>query len=384
MATILVTGGAGFIGSAFVRSLLRRPTVPLPEGGSTEDLRVVVLDNLTYAGNLDNLAAVDSDPRLSFELGDITDRRRVRELFTQYHPSAVLNFAAESHVDRSIEDASAFIQTNIAGTFELLEAARMEFQEASTEAQSRFRFLHISTDEVYGSLGATGLFSEQTPYAPNSPYAASKAAADHLVRAYFHTYGLPSLVTNCSNNYGPFQFPEKLIPLMILNALEGKDLPIYGDGSNIRDWIFVEDHCEGLLQTLAKGRPGEKYNFGGNSEHSNLQVVDALCRTLEEAVPAAQNHHLQARGKSCYEDLKIFVADRPGHDWRYAIDDSKARRELDWAPNHDFSSGIQATVRWYLENSEWCRGIKEGTYQRQRLGLLNPTAAAPTTEGTDG
>ncbi|MCH9649496.1 MAG: dTDP-glucose 4,6-dehydratase [Deltaproteobacteria bacterium] len=377
MPTILVTGGAGFIGSSFVRQVLAQQTLALPGIEPQSEFRLVVLDSLTYAGNLDNLQTIAKDPRFLFEKIDITDRRAVRDCFERHRPSAVLNFAAESYVDRSIDDASAFIQTNITGTFELLEAARLQAPHSSPEEQSRFRFLHVSTDEVYGSLGATGLFTEQTPYAPNSPYAASKAAADHLVRAYFHTYGLPTLVTNCSNNYGPFQFPEKLIPLMILNALEGKDLPIYGDGSNVRDWIFVEDHCDGISRALTQGVPGEKYNFGGRSERSNLQVVDALCEVLEGEVPAAQNPHLRERGISRYQDLKVFVKDRPGHDWRYAIDDSKARRDLDWTSGHDFSSGLLATVRWYLSNISWCRRIQEGSYQGQRLGLISSDPSKP-------
>jgi dTDP-glucose 4,6-dehydratase len=346
METLLVTGGAGFIGSNFVRLVL-----------SETDARVVILDKLTYAGSLESLAGLLGSPRLAFEQEDIADRKAVRRLFAEHRPTAVVNFAAESHVDRSIEDASAFIQTNITGAFELLEAARHYLKEGAVEG---FRFLHVSTDEVYGSLGpADPAFSETTPYAPNSPYAASKASADHLVRAYHETYGLPALITNCSNNYGPYQFPEKLIPLMILNALEGKPLPIYGDGANVRDWLYVEDHCRGILTVLRHGRPGEKYNLGGRSERTNLQVVDTICDLLEEEMPGVS-----------YRDLKTFVADRPGHDRRYAIDDSKIRHELGWEPRHDFTTGMRATVRWYLANRAWCEAVQAGKYDRERLGLI--------------
>lgn len=359
MKTLLVTGGAGFIGSNFVRLALEDP-----------DHRVVVLDLLTYAGNLANLADVADDPRFVFVQGDVADRAAVRRVFAEHRPDAVLNFAAESHVDRSIEDASAFIRTNVTGTFELLEAARRYTAELADDDAGAFRFLHVSTDEVYGSLGEEGLFSETTPYAPNSPYAASKAGADHLVRAFRETYGLPTLLTNCSNNYGPYQFPEKLIPVMILNALEARDLPIYGDGSNVRDWIYVEDHCRGVLAALERGEPGEKYNLGGRSERSNLQVVDAICETLESQVPAAENPAMEARGLGDYKELETFVQDRPGHDWRYAIDDSKARRELGWSPEHDFASGLAETVRWYLDHRDWCEDVQSGGYRRDRLGLL--------------
>jgi len=342
METLLVTGGAGFIGCNFVRLVL-----------AETQARVVVLDKLTYAGSLENLADVLGDPRLVFIQGDIADRVEVRRAFAEHRPDAVVNFAAESHVDRSIEDAGAFIQTNIVGAFELLEAARRNMTEG-------FRFLHVSTDEVYGSLGPTGAFSETTPYAPNSPYAASKAGADHLVRAWHETYGLPALITNCSNNYGPYQFPEKLIPLMILNAMEGKSLPIYGDGGNVRDWIYVEDHCRGVFAALQKGRPGEKYNLGGRSERTNLQIVDALCEILDAERPAARS----------YKELKTFVPDRPGHDRRYAIDDEKARTELGWEPRQSFESGLRATVLWYLQNRAWCDAVQSGKYGRERLGLL--------------
>ena len=357
--TLLVTGGAGFIGCNFVRLAL-----------AETDARLLVLDKLTYAGSLENLAGVLDDPRLTFLQGDIADRREVRRIFAEHRPAAVVNFAAESHVDRSIDDASAFIQTNIVGTFELLEAARHHLGALSESARRGFRFLHVSTDEVYGSLGPTGAFDETTAYAPNSPYAASKAGADHLVRAYHETYGLPALLTNCSNNYGPYQFPEKLIPLMVLNALEGRPLPIYGDGGNVRDWIYVEDHCRGVLEVLRRGRPGEKYNLGGRSERTNLEIVDAICDALESERPAAGNPALNARGLTSYRELKTFVPDRPGHDRRYAIDDTKVRGELGWSPRHDLASGLRATVRWYLDNRAWCEAVQAGKYGRERLGVI--------------
>ncbi len=358
METLLVTGGAGFIGCNFVR-------LALGETGA----RVVVLDKLTYAGSLENLADVLADPRLVFVQGDIADRHDVHKVFAEHRPTAVVNFAAESHVDRSIDDASSFVQTNIVGAFELLEASRLYLGGQDAAGRERFRFLHISTDEVYGSLGPTGAFSETTPYAPNSPYAASKAGADHLVRAYHETHGLPALITNCSNNYGPYQYPEKLIPLMLLNALEGKPLPIYGDGGNVRDWLYVEDHCRGILTVLERGTPGEKYNLGGRSERTNLQIVDTLCDLLERERPAADNPALAGRGIASYRDLKKFVTDRPGHDRRYAIDDGKIRQELGWEPRHDFESGIAATVRWYLSNLSWCEAVQSGRYGRERLGV---------------
>jgi dTDP-glucose 4,6-dehydratase len=330
---------------------------------------VVVFDKLTYAGNLANLAEVAEHPNYVFVRGDIADRDDVQGLFATHRPTALVNFAAESHVDRSIDDASAFVRTNVGGTFELLEGARRHVREAPADGRERFRFLHVSTDEVYGSLGPEGLFSEESPYAPNSPYAASKAAADHFVRAYHETYGLPALVTNCSNNYGPYQFPEKLIPLMIVNAVEGAALPIYGDGRNVRDWIYVEDHCRGILAALDRGAPGGKYNLGGASERTNVEVVDAICEALEGELPAAENPALAARGVGSYRELKTFVADRPGHDRRYAIDDAHARRELGWAPRHDFASGLTATVRWYLDHRDWCAEVQGGDGRRERLGL---------------
>ena len=344
MSTLLITGGAGFIGSNLVQHALDR----------TAD-RLVVVDKLTYAGSLANLEGPLKDPRVTFVRADIGDRAAMTRLFDEHRPDAVLNLAAETHVDRSIDSPQAFIDTNVVGTFVLLETAR-QFVARGRDA---FRFLHVSTDEVYGTLGPSGQFSEETPYAPNSPYAASKASADHLVRAYFHTYGLPVLITNCSNNYGPFQFPEKLIPLMILNAVEGRPLPIYGDGGNVRDWLHVEDHCEGILLALHKGRPGEKYNIGGGNERTNLQIVDRVCELVDRMKPAATSRRA----------LKTFVPDRPGHDRRYAIDASKIRRELGWTPRHTFEDGLEATVRWYLEHRDWCEQVQQGHYDRQRLGL---------------
>ncbi len=356
MPTWIVTGGAGFIGSNFVRHAL----------GATE-VELVVVDKLTYAGNPMSLDEVAEDPRFRLLEADIADRAAMRELFARTRPEAVLNFAAESHVDRSIDDPGIFLHTNIRGTFELLEASRALCDDDG--GPSDFRFLQVSTDEVYGTLGATGRFSETTPYAPNSPYAASKAAADHLVRAYGETYDLPVLITNCSNNYGPRQFPEKLVPLMILNALEGKDLPLYGDGGNVRDWLYVGDHCAGILEVLRHGRPGEKYNMGGDSERTNLEIVDTLCDLLEELRPAADNPALTGRGAATYSELKRFVADRPGHDRRYAVDPGKIRRELGWQPRHDLESGLRETVSWYLDNLEWCEAVQSGRYRRERLGL---------------
>jgi dTDP-glucose 4,6-dehydratase len=329
--------------------------------------RLVVVDALTYAGSLLNLKGALDDGRVTFVKADIADAGAMARVFAEHRPSAVMNLAAETHVDRSIDSPLPFVQTNIVGTFVLLEAARQFTAALSQGERARFRFVHISTDEVYGTLGADGLFSEETPYAPNSPYAASKASADHLVRVYFHTYGLPVIITNCSNNYGPYQFPEKLIPLMILNAAEGRSLPIYGDGGNVRDWLHVEDHCDGLLLVLEKGRPGEKYNVGGGNERTNLQVIDRLCETLERLRPAAANPALA--GKNGYSALRTFVPDRPGHDRRYAIDAAKIRRELGWAPRHTFEEGLAETVAWYLANREWCAGVQEGRYNRQRLGL---------------
>ena len=358
MSTWILTGGAGFIGSNLVRMIL----------GET-DARVVVVDKLTYAGNLQSLADCADNERFDFVRADITDRAALEAIFRQERPTAVLNLAAESHVDRSIEGPEEFIQTNVLGTFQLLDTARAYWAELSTDQAARFRFLHVSTDEVYGSLGNEGSFTEETLYAPNSPYSASKAGADHLVRAYLHTYGLPTLVTNCSNNYGPYQFPEKLIPLMILNALEGKELPIYGDGGNIRDWLYVDDHCRGILRVLEAGTVGEKYNIGGDSERTNLEIIEILCAELEAHRPAAENPAMRAQSKSAYGELKTFVPDRPGHDRRYAIDASKIKRDLSWRPEHDLASGLANTVAWYLENRPWWEAVLSGSYQRERLGL---------------
>ncbi len=355
----IVTGGAGFIGSNLVRLIL-----------DEHEARVVVVDKLTYAGNLQSLADCASHSRFHFVKADITDRAAMEKVFREHRPTAVMNLAAESHVDRSIEGPEAFIQTNVLGTFQLLDTARFYWSELARAEADAFRFLHVSTDEVYGSLGEDGFFTEETLYAPNSPYSASKAGADHLVRAYLHTYGLPTLVTNCSNNYGPYQFPEKLIPLMILNAMEAKPLPIYGDGGNIRDWLYVEDHCRGILRVLEAGRVGEKYNLGGDSERTNLQIVDILCQELEARLPAAENRAMRDEGKPDYRQLKTFVSDRPGHDRRYAIDAAKARRELGWTPAHDLASGLANTVAWYLEHRPWWEAVLSGSYKRERLGLI--------------
>jgi dTDP-glucose 4,6-dehydratase len=357
---VIVTGGAGFIGSNFVRRLL--------QGG---DSRVIVIDKLTYAGNLRSLDDVAGDPHFHFVRADIADREAVASVFREHRPTALVNFAAESHVDRSIEGPRAFVQTNVVGTFELLEAARAHCDEISREERAVFRFLHVSTDEVFGSLGPGGAFSETTPYAPRSPYSATKAGADHLVRAWYHTYGLPTLVTNCSNNYGPWQFPEKLVPLMILNALEGRPLPIYGDGGNVRDWLYVEDHCEAIRCVLEGARPGESFNIGGGAELSNLEMLDRLCAALEREVPAECNPALAARGIRHYADLRTFVEDRPGHDRRYAMDGRKLAAELGWRPAHDLESGLAATVRWYLCHRDWCDAVQARGYQRERLGLLS-------------
>jgi dTDP-glucose 4,6-dehydratase len=348
VGTLLITGGAGFIGSNLVHHALAH----------TGD-RLVVVDKLTYAGSLLNLEGPLKDPRVTFVRADIADRVAMTRVFEETRPDAVLNLAAETHVDRSIDSPHAFIDTNIVGTFVLLETARCSLDGRDVAEREAFRFLHVSTDEVYGTLGSSGLFSEETPYAPNSPYAASKASADHLVRAYSHTYGLPVLITNCSNNYGPFQFPEKLIPLMILNAVDGRPLPIYGDGGNVRDWLHVDDHCAGLLLVLRKGRPGEKYNIGGGNERTNLELVDRVCDILDAVKPAASSRRA----------LKTFVPDRPGHDRRYAIDATKIRRELGWTPRHTFEDGLETTVRWYLDHRGWCDAVQAGRYDRQRLGL---------------
>ncbi|MCG8487654.1 MAG: dTDP-glucose 4,6-dehydratase [Chromatiales bacterium] len=350
MKTILVTGGAGFIGGNFVHFLLSQQ----------DSLKVINLDALTYAGNLDTLKSLEDHPNHHFVQGKIQDQDLVSGLFERYKPDAVVNFAAESHVDRSIDGPAEFIDTNIGGTFNLLECARLHWQSLPQEERDSFRFLHVSTDEVYGSLGAEGLFTETTAYAPNSPYSASKAASDHLVRAWHHTYGLPVLTTNCSNNYGPYQFPEKLIPLFIQKALTGEQLPIYGDGSNVRDWLYVEDHCSAIWRVLEAGKPGEVYNVGGNNEMSNLEVVETLCALLDELAPDSEFKP--------HNQLKTFVNDRPGHDQRYAIDASKLERELGWTPLETFETGLRKTVQWYLENNLWCQRVLDGSYRGERLG----------------
>ncbi|WP_374380370.1 dTDP-glucose 4,6-dehydratase [Pseudomonas fluvialis] len=349
---ILVTGGAGFIGSAVVRHLLQNT----PH-------QVVNLDKLTYAGNLQSLPGASEHPAYRFEQVDICDAEGVARVLAEHRPDAVMHLAAESHVDRSIDGPAAFIQTNIIGTYTLLEACRQYWLGLCEEAQSRFRFHHISTDEVYGDLeGTTELFTEQTPYSPSSPYSASKASSDHLVRAWQRTYGLPVLITNCSNNYGPYHFPEKLIPHMILNALAGKPLPVYGDGAQIRDWLYVEDHARALVEVLTRGQPGATYNIGGHNEKRNLQVVETLCTLLDELVTE------KPAGISRFAELITFVQDRPGHDRRYAIDAGKIERELSWRPQETFESGLRKTVQWYLDNRSWWQNVLSGTYQLNRLG----------------
>ena len=341
---IVVTGGAGFIGSNFILQRLQ-----------DESAAIVNFDKLTYAGNPHNLESIAGDPRYDFVQGDIVDRELVRKTLARHQPRTIVHFAAESHVDRSIRGPDDFIHTNVNGTFALLEEVRAYWSGLGDEDRARFRFLHVSTDEVYGSLGPNDPpFSETTAYAPNSPYAASKAASDHLVRAYHHTYGLPTLTTNCSNNYGPFQFPEKLIPLLILNAQQGRPLPVYGDGKNVRDWLYVEDHCEAIAAVLARGKPGETYNIGGWNEKPNIEIVHRICDLLDEVCPA--------KGASRRE-LITFVKDRPGHDRRYAIDARKIERELQWKPRETFDTGLRKTVRWYLENDAWVRDVTSGSYR---------------------
>jgi dTDP-glucose 4,6-dehydratase len=351
VATLLITGGAGFIGSNLVHYLLGKQTTS----------RVVVYDRLTYAGNLDNLADVADDPRYHFVRGDICDREQVRSVLAETKPDVVYNLAAESHVDRSIDGPTEFVRTNVTGTFEMLDAARALLAREGEAFRRGFCFVHVSTDEVFGSLGGDGFFTETTQYAPNSPYAASKAGADHLVRAYFHTYGLPALTTNCSNNYGPYQFPEKLIPLTILNALEEKPLPIYGDGKNIRDWLYVVDHCEALLLAAEKGAPGQTYNVGGSNERTNISIAHCICDLLDRIAPR--------KSGASHRDLITFVTDRPGHDRRYAIDSAKIQHELGWKPHTSFAEGLEKAVQWYLGNRRWCERISQGVYRRERLGL---------------
>ncbi|SFR51218.1 dTDP-glucose 4,6-dehydratase [Marinobacter daqiaonensis] len=355
---LLVTGGAGFIGSAVIRHIIK----------NTDD-EVINLDKLTYAGNLESLAKVSESSRYTFEQVDICNSAEVDRVLAQHQPDAIMHLAAESHVDRSIDGPAAFIETNIVGTYTLLEAARRYWQGMDADRRENFRFHHISTDEVYGDLPHPGesddatehLFTETTAYAPSSPYSASKASSDHLVRAWMRTYGLPVLVTNCSNNYGPYHFPEKLIPLVILNALDGKPLPVYGKGDQIRDWLYVEDHARALYKVVTEGKPGETYNIGGHNEKQNIDVVHTICDILQELRPGALS----------YRDLITHVTDRPGHDMRYAIDASKIQQELGWAPEETFESGIRKTVEWYLNNLDWCQRVQDGSYQRERLGVTN-------------
>tara|TARA_E500000318_G_scaffold111120_1_gene128568 strand:+ start:2609 stop:3673 length:1065 start_codon:yes stop_codon:yes gene_type:complete len=347
----LVTGGAGFIGSAVIRFL-----------ASETKHKVLNLDKLTYAGNLETLAEIENSPRYQFIQGDICDRQLIEKLFAEHQPDVVMHLAAESHVDRSIDGPSDFIQTNIVGTAVMLECARDYYSSLTSERKSQFRFHHISTDEVFGSLGETGLFTEESNYDPSSPYSASKASSDHLVRAWHRTYGLPVLITNCSNNYGPYQFPEKLIPLMILNAIEEKSLPIYGDGQQIRDWLYVEDHARALYEVVQKGKIGETYNIGGNNEKTNLEVVETICDLLDELHPS------KSTKIESYKELITSVTDRPGHDRRYAIDAGKVFHELNWKPEESFETGLRKTVSWFLGNPKWCKVTTNSGYQRERLG----------------
>ncbi|MGD8234211.1 dTDP-glucose 4,6-dehydratase [Vibrio sp. TRT 1302] len=355
---LLVTGGAGFIGSAVVRHIIE----------NTND-EVVNIDKLTYAGNLESLISVADNSRYAFEHADICDAAAMARIFAEHKPDAVMHLAAESHVDRSITGPAAFIETNVVGTYTLLEATRAYWNTLSEEEQQAFRFHHISTDEVYGDLphpdevtegSELPMFLETTSYEPSSPYSASKASSDHLVRAWLRTYGLPTIVTNCSNNYGPYHFPEKLIPLVILNALEGKDLPIYGKGDQIRDWLFVEDHARALYRVVTEGKVGETYNIGGHNEKKNIEVVETICAILDALVPK----------ESAYSEQITYVQDRPGHDRRYAIDSSKMQRELGWTPEETFETGLRKTVQWYLDNLAWCKNVQDGSYQRERLGVV--------------
>ena len=348
-----VTGGCGFIGANFIQYLLKK----------TKPKSVINLDKLTYAGNQKNLADFEQDPRYIFVHGDICDAELVSKLFTEYQPNYIVNFAAESHVDRSIDGPAEFIQTNIVGTSVLLQESLKYYSTLKGKESERFQFHHVSTDEVFGSLSESGFFTEETPYDPSSPYSASKASSDHLIRAWHRTFDLPVLISNCSNNYGPYQFPEKLIPLMILNCLEEKPLPVYGTGENIRDWLYVEDHCDAIYTILQKGTIGETYNVGGNNEIKNIQIVEEICDVLNDIHPAGS-------GKS-YHELITFVKDRPGHDFRYAIDASKLKKEIGWEPKESFNTGIQKTIEWYLKNEEWWRIIQENTYKQERLGISN-------------
>lgn len=352
---IIITGGAGFIGSAVIRHII----------SNTQD-SVLNVDKLTYAGNLQNLREVKDSDRYRFVQADICNGQKMTELFKSFKPDAIMHLAAESHVDRSIDGPGDFIQTNIVGTYTLLEVARDYWQQLNSQQQQSFRFHHVSTDEVYGDLeGPDDLFTEQTAYAPSSPYSASKASSDHLVRAWGRTYGLPVVISNCSNNYGPYHFPEKLIPLMILNALEGNPLPVYGDGKQVRDWLYVEDHARALYRVATAGNVGETYNIGGHNEVENIEVVRILCALLEDLAPA------KPAGVDHYQDLITYVVDRPGHDKRYAIDANKIKLELDWTPRETFESGLKKTVGWYLENLSWCKHVQDGSYTRERLGIVN-------------
>jgi dTDP-glucose 4,6-dehydratase len=359
MTTVVVTGAAGFIGSNFVRLILQETK-----------FHIVIVDKLTYAGHPATLEDFRKVGRVTVFQEDIADEQAMQGIFRSSAPTWVVNFAAESHVDRSIDNPEPFLRANTIGTFVLLEASRRFLAQADDRVKRDFRFLHVSTDEVFGSLGSEGKFNESSPYAPNSPYAASKGAADHFVRAYWHTYQVPTLLTNCSNNYGPYQYPEKLIPLTILNALDGKPLRIYGDGLQVRDWLYVEDHCQAILLVLRNGRVGESYNIGGEEERTNREVVDGICDLLQELVPANYNVSLIEKNLGRYADLKQFVDDRPGHDRRYAVDPSKVRSELNWSPQHTFEAGLRKTVEWYLSHREWCRQVLGDKYDRKRLGLL--------------
>jgi dTDP-glucose 4,6-dehydratase len=345
---ILVTGGAGFIGSALVRYLV-----------NNTDHTVINLDKLTYAGHLESLQSVSEYERYHFEKADIVDREALQKVFEKYQPDAVMHLAAESHVDRSIDGSAEFIRTNVVGTHTLLELCKNYYDELPKDQRKAFRFLHVSTDEVYGELGENGFFTESTAYDPRSPYSASKASSDHLVRAWYHTYGFPALITNCSNNYGPYQFPEKLIPVVILKALQGEDIPVYGDGKNVRDWLYVVDHVRALLTVLEKGEVGQTYNIGGHNEKQNIEVVETICTILDEIKP---------KKKARYDTQISFVTDRPGHDWRYAIDASKIDKELGWTPEETFDSGIRKTVNWYLDNIGWCEAVTDNNYELERLG----------------
>ena len=348
---IFITGGAGFIGSALVRYLINET-----------DNTVINFDKLTYAGNLESLKSIDSNERYNFVQGDICDKDKVAEVLAQFQPDYIMHLAAESHVDRSIDGPGEFIETNIVGTYTLLEAARSYYVSLSEEKQAEFRFHHISTDEVYGDLGATGLFTEETSYDPSSPYSASKAASDHLVRAWHRTYQLPVVITNCSNNYGSYHFPEKLIPLVILNALDGKALPIYGDGKQVRDWLYVDDHVRALYKVVSEGKLGETYNIGGFNEKQNIEVVNTICNHLNDLIAE------KPKGLTDFNELITYVTDRPGHDVRYAIDANKINKKLGWHPQETFDSGIKKTIEWYLANLEWCKHVQDGSYQRERLG----------------